>query len=305
MHDVSTRASQTRRQRQKAHIPALAAVLLAASTPSVVAAARIESGETTGTIERRAAHEVRISFTGKGREGIELAARLAEGGGLIQRPILWLVRNAAGERVFEGEVPQADFLAAPGDYDITARYGTVTVRRALTLLPEQRVGVTFTLDVGGIRVLPRVGGIGLPALEAQTAIYAASGPEAGRRVAVSLVPGEVIRVGAGTYRVETLFRPGNTVMSARVTVRPGIMSAIEVDHIAGIARLSAGQTVTGDPSWLITNEHGEALPPIKGAVAEVVLKPGDYVAEMTNNGTVKRVKFTMVAGEQRTITPAP
>jgi hypothetical protein len=216
-----------------------------------------------------------------------------------------MVRNAAGEKVFEGEVAQADFLAAPGDYEITVRYGAVTVERELTLLPAQRMGIIFTLDVGGIRVLPRVEGIGLPAIATQTAVYATSGPEAGRQIALSKVPGEIIRVGAGAYRVETQFTPGNTVMSAKVTVKPGIMSAIEVDHVAGIARLIAGGEKTGDTLWLITDAEGASLPPISGTVAEVVLKPGNYVAEFMRGGTTKRVSFTMSAGEQRNVTLAP
>jgi hypothetical protein len=299
VHDLSTRASRHRRRRH-AHIPALAAVLLAAFSLPALAASRTES-DSTGTIARQAAHEVRIGFAKRGREGIELAARLAEDGGLIQRPIFWSVRNAQGEKVFEGEVPVADFPAPPGDYEVTLRYGTVLVRRELTLLPEQRIGVIFTLDVGGIRVLPRVAGIGLPGIETQTSVYAVSGPEAGREIAMSSVPGEIIRVGAGAYRIETRFTPGNTVMSAEVTVKPGIMSAVEIDHVAGIARLSAA----GDASWVITDAKGEALPPIAGPAAEVVLKPGDYVAEVTSGGSVKRVTFTMNAGERRDVTPEP
>jgi hypothetical protein len=305
VHDRSTRASYDRRRRPRNRIPALAALLLSALTLPALPASQADANDTTSTIARQAAHEVRIGFTKAGREGIELAARLVEDGGLIQRPISWTVTNAAGERVFDGETPEADFLAPPGDYEIAARYGTVTIRRALTLLPEQRIGVIFTLDIGGIRVLPRVEGIGLPAIAARSAIFAASGPEAGRQIALSTVPGEVVRVAAGTYRIETRFMPGNTIVSAKVTVKPGIMSAVEVDHKAGIARLSIGAAARGDTLWIITDAQGDALPPIAGTSAEVVLKPGDYVAEVTSGGETARAKFTLAAGETRTVTLAP
>jgi hypothetical protein len=300
MHDDSTRAGHHRRQRQHTKsISALAAVLLAAFASPALTASPSEQTDTTATIARQAAHEVRIGFTKPGREGIELAARLEENGGLIQRPIFWTVRKDDGEKVFEGEVPTADFLTPPGDYDITVRYGTVTVKRALTLLPAQRIGVTFTLDVGGIRVLPRIEGLGLPQIGARMTVYAESGPEAGRQIALSTVPGEIIRVGAGKYRVETRFMPGNATNSAKVTVKPGIMSAVEIDHVAGIARLSANET-----SWVIKDNVGETLPPIAGP-AEVALKPGTYVAEVTRGGATSFVSFSIEAGKTETVTLAP
>jgi hypothetical protein len=305
VHDDSTRALQNRRRRRQQYITALAALLLAVPALPTLGASQTDTTATIGATAREAAHEVRIGFTKAGREGIELAARLVENGGLIQLPISWTVTDAAGGRVYDGKTPTADFLAPPGDYEITVRYGTVTVKRALTLLPEQRIGVVFTLDIGGIRVLPRVEGIGLPAIKARSAIFATSGPDAGRQIALSTVPGEVIRVSAGTYHIETRFTPGNTVVSDKVTVKPGIMSAVELDHKAGIARLSFGAAKTGETLWIVTDAQGEALPPIPGNSAEVVLEPGDYTAEVTSGGATARAKFTVAAGETSSVTPAP
>ena len=49
----------------------------------------------------------------------------------------------------------------PGDYSVEARYGSASFSQSLTLLEANRLIVSFVLDVGGIRVLPRVQGLGL------------------------------------------------------------------------------------------------------------------------------------------------
>lgn len=302
-HDCQTRAVH-RRQCCVNPVSALAAVLLAASAWPALAAPRSDEPAATGTIARQVAHEVRIGFAKPGREGIELSARLKDKGDLIRRPISWSVRNAQGEIVYRGDVASADFLTPPGDYAITARYGAVTVERELTVLAGQRLGVVFTLEVGGIRVLPRVTGLGLPAIGTRTTIYAASGPETGQQVAISTLPGEIFRLGAGVYRVETRFMPGNTIMAAQVTIKPGLMSAVEVDHVAGVARLSASHA-DSETSWTISDAKGEALPPIAGPFVEVVLKPGDYVAQVSRDGATSWLSFSVSAGMRHDVTLAP
>ena len=125
----------------------------------------------------------------------------------------------------------------PGEYEVEATYGAVSLKRKVSLPPGQKLGVVFTLNVGGIRVLPRLAGIGLPATPSFTTIYAVSGSAAGQLVGVSEMPGEIIRVGSGAYRVESRFSPGNVLAVAEVVVKPGRMSAVEIDHPAGLAHL--------------------------------------------------------------------
>ena len=144
----------------------------------------------------------------------------------------------------------------------------------LTLLEANRLIVSFVLDVGGIRVLPRVKGLGLAPAQAQSLVYALSGPNKGKLITISKMPGEILRVKAGDYRIESRFAAGNAVAVADVHVKPGIMSAVEIDHAAGLARLSYVGAPDANVSWLVTNEEGEALPAIDGLSASIVLKPG-------------------------------
>ena len=42
------------------------------------------------------------------------------------------------------------------------------------------------------------------------------------------------------------------------SVNSGMMSAVEIDHAAGLARLSYVGAPDAHVSWLVTNDHGEA-----------------------------------------------
>jgi hypothetical protein len=108
-------------------------------------------------------------------------------------------------------------------------------------------------------------------------------------------------VKAGDYRIESRFSSGNAVAVADVHVRPGILSAVEIDHAAGLARLSYVGAPGADVSWLVTNEKGEALPAIAGLSASVVLKPGAYVAKAQIGDEFLTASFDITAGQERDI----
>ena len=134
------------------------------------------------------------------------------------------------------------------------------------------------LDAGGIRVLPRLQDLGLPATPSKSLIFALTGLRKGQLVASSTTPGEVLRVPSGDYRIESRFEPGNAMAVTDVTVRAGLMSAVEIDHKAGLARLSFVGAPDAQVSWRVADDDGSSLPAIEGLSADVVLKPGSYTA---------------------------
>jgi hypothetical protein len=303
MHVCSTRASQCRRQ-SSANL--LAAVLAAAffwgvapvqAAPKTGAADEIDA---TASIDNKAAHEIRLEYVEEGREGLELSARLTETGGLIQKPVFWTVVSLNGETIYKGDAPIANLSAEIGDYEVTARYGTVTVAQTISLIERQRVGLTFVLNVGGLRVLPRIENAGPAQIQAETAIYATSGRLKGRLVAKSTIPGEIVRVGAGSYRVESRFAPGNATASVDVSVEAGMMSAIDLTMAAGIARLSA-ITSQEQVTWSIADIEGNVLPSIQGTSVEVALTPGRYTALVLIGAKEHRIHFSISSGEIRDV----
>ena len=306
MHDDSTRALQIRRQKSATSAALLTAVLfLTLATPFAHGASKaIEESALAiepPNFKNKTAHDLAIEIVKPGNEGLELTARLSESGGLIERDIAWTLRDAQGTVVYNDTASLARIAVPPGDYTVETLYGTASFSQTLTLLEANRLIVSFVLDVGGLRVLPRVKGLGLAPTQAQSLVYALSGTNKGKLITTSRMPGEILRVKAGDYRIESRFATGNAVAVADVHVKPGVMSAVEIDHAAGLARLSYVGAPDTKVSWLVTNEEGEALPAIDGLSASIVLKPGSYVAKARIGNELLTASFDITAGQQRDI----
>ncbi len=309
----STRAMLDRRRSSFKSAAAVAAVLFLVAIVTMVASRAVHSAA-SGQLEISsapanpprlaalgAAHDIAIETVPPGREGLELSARLTEDGGLIELPLDWTVVSSTGEEIYSASVPVADAAIGPGDYLIDVRYGAIHVTQSVTLVQGTRLIVSFVLDAGGIRILPKLRGLGLPAIASQSRIFALTGPNMGTLVATTSQPGEVLRVSAGDYRIESSFTRGNASAVTDVTVRAGIMSAVEIDHSAGLARLSFVGDPAADVLWRLVDDNGNTLPAIGGLSTEVVLTPGTYTAIAEIGGETLSANFAIGAGESRDI----
>ncbi len=302
MSDFSTRSWKIRRQGRASIAAALAAVLFLGSSLSYSATRNTETPAASNNSQSKTtAHEIAIEFVKSGSEGLELSARLSERDNAIVRDIGWVIRAANNEVVFDGATAIADAPLPPGDYAIEISYGSSQLTQSLTLLPGNRLSVSFILDVGGIRILPRVKGIGLFGTPTQSWVYAVSGDQKGQLITISERPGEILRVSAGAYRIESRFAAGNAFATADVKVKAGVMSAVEIDHLAGLARLSYIGAPDKNISWNVKSASGEILPAIAGLTANYVLKPGKYIAEANAAGELLSAKFDIAAGQERDI----
>jgi hypothetical protein len=274
----------------------LAALLFAAPNALASSTAAIDRTPSITRSGTDVGAEVRIELTQPGTEGLSFNARLSEDGGFITRPISWEVKDLNGETLLTRDADVAELTAEPGDYLVVASYGAVKVERKVTLLAGERLAVTFVLNVGGLRILPKLEQLGSPAARPFTSIYKASGTGGGTLVAITEEPGEILRLGAGSYRVESRFRPGNAEATAEVTVKPGLLSAVEIGMNAGIARLDASGSGEHEIYWIITDAKGEELPSIPGPSADVVLKPGRYTLRTRIDNAEKSSAFTIEPG---------
>jgi hypothetical protein len=183
---------------------------------------------------------------------------------------------------------------APGNYVVEATYGTARVQQAVAITPGQRLGITFILNVGGIRPLSRIDGVGYPSnLPAVHAIYALTGPDAGKRIAAGLEQGEIIRVAAGSYRVESRFGEGNTVAETKVTVKPGVLSSIEISHLAAYALVAIPAPAGSVADWRINKLDGDWSRSGKGDAFALVLAPGSYEITAEVAGSVRKAQFSV------------
>jgi hypothetical protein len=311
VYDFSTRAPQKRRQSNAKSASVLAAVFLFVTlvtiiTPNLAHSASASLDETALAVsqpdfQNKAAHDIAIEIVKPGQEALELFARLSESSALIERDISWKLRDAQGVVVYEHNASTAAITVPPGDYTVEAIYGSVGFSQNLTLLKANRLTVSFVLDVGGIRVLPRVKGLGLPPTKTKSLVYSLSGQNKGKLVSISELPGEVLRVEAGDYRIESRFAAGNAVAVTDVHVKAGIMSAVEIDHAAGLAKLAYVGAPDAVVSWQVFDSKGEALSEIDGLSANVVLKPGSYIAKAQIGGELLTANFNIYAGQERDI----
>jgi hypothetical protein len=275
----------------------LAALLLATPASATSPTAAIDRTPEIEASGPDVASEIRIELTAPGKEALSFNARLSENGGLINRPVSWRVKAFGGETLLTQDTDFAEMPAEPGDYVVEASYGSVRVERKLTLLEGQRLGVTLVFNVGGLRILPKLKQIGLPDAHPFTSVYKTSGVDGGELVAITEQPGEILRLGAGAYRIESRFNPGNASAVTEVTVKPGRMSAVELDMSAGIARLNISGAEDRDVIWFITDAKGNTLPGIPGPAADVVLTPGPYTLRTQIDGVDKTSSFTIVPGQ--------
>ncbi len=230
----------------------------------MAAAKEIASAEITGSIQpAEPAYEERQFIARPGLEAIEAAARLREHGGLITLPISWrlyrLIGTATGgQEVFRAAAAQAEAQVPPGDYRIDIEYGLARFSRLITLDPERRLSLVFNLNTGAIRVLSRLAVQPAAAFRFTTAhrLFALSGQNRARLVAANASPGQLLRLPAGTYRVESQLNPGNAVAQTEVQVKPGVLSAVEIDHRAGLVRLGLPGDHRDSFAWQVLDAKG-------------------------------------------------
>jgi hypothetical protein len=310
LHDFSTRA-QPHRHHWRGIAAAVVAVFFSAAFPTSVFTAQpatIEDMELSSApdlaplgAEASPSHDLAILVVQPGREGLELSARLTDDGGLIELPITWTIRNAEGGTVFSDTSAGADVSVPPGDYAVDIAYGAVRLSSTVTLLEANRLMISYVLNAGGLRVLPRVQDMGLPASKAKSRIFALGGKQRGKLVAKSDIPGEIVRLPEGEYRVESRFEAGNAAAVIDVHVKAGRMSAIDIDHKAGIARLAFVGSPQADVRWNVADNQGMPIAAVAGLSADVVLLPGTYTASARVGSETLSATFEIAMGEARDI----
>ena len=278
-----------------------ATLLLGLALPAAHAAQRIDADALiTGSLPAKTANipmELRIEITRPGLEGIELAGRLSEYGGRITKPITWkLMRtlgegNRGGEVVYNNAQPVANISLEPGNYRLEAQYGSVSIIKPVVLVEGQHLGLTFVFNVGGLRTLSTLGNEPLPPkLRAVHKAYAINGISAGQLIATSDLQGGLMRLGAGTYRLESEIEPGNTVTHTEVTIKPGVLTSLNLDHEAGIAVVDAPDNV----QWSVSSQEKTWKTTGSGA-GILTLAPGHYVY---NSG--EKTRTVVIAAGKRT-----
>jgi hypothetical protein len=301
--DASIRPPQYRRQAAGKILSRLAAVLVFAGGGAFAAPSRMDetSAISTAPAPFSSEDQTAISSVAPGQEGLDLSARFSGDGTSLAKDVSWTVHDSAGSVVFNDVAATASVKLQPGTYVINATYGTAHIEEAVNLPEGINLGVNLVLNAGGLRLLPRIEG-SLPVEVGTIAkIFALNGPAAGKLVATSRLPGEVLKLGAGDYRIESRFERGNAVAVTEVRVKPGIMSAVNIDHHAALVHFTYAHESAATVSWQISRDTGEILPEFSGLDADLVLKPGHYLAQARSGASLDKVEFTIEQGQNREV----
>lgn len=291
----STRPTHKRHQAKTAFAVSLVAFLFASaahatqpknpSAPEAPAATLSEPPETTS-----------IAAVGPGDEGIELSGRFTQSSMNYAKGIDWEVKNSLGEVLYRGADEVAAVKLAPGAYELLATYGNVHIDEALTLPPQAHINVNFVLNAGALRVLPRLKGLEQPVPPSYTRVFAVNGRDNGKLVASSRQPGEILKLAAGTYRVETEFEGGNVASSTTIEVKAGIIRSIDIDHHAGLLHLTWPGTAPAE-SWTVNDTETGGTTTLPATVSDLALKPGHYVLQADVGGKRLRKELNISEGE--------
>jgi len=195
-----------------------------------------------------------------GVEGVELAARLVRNGGLVLRPVRWELRRLdEGKVVRRMEAPQAELAMAPGRYEVRVEYGLRRIRHEFEVRPEERLRLVFVLNVGGLRALARLEGVQAPLLGVQVEHRLLQRSADGRRklLAHSRRQGEILRLPAGRYELESRFRPGNARVITPVRIKPGRLHGYEIAARAALGemKIEGPWTVRAGGGWHMVGQR--------------------------------------------------
>ena len=298
MDDFSTRPPHIRHQRLERLAPALvAALFLNLSAAHAATEKPINSTTAPREITLPASGEMAITTVASGHEGLELSARYSQDGSTFVDNIEWKITDQDQALIYDKTASLVTVPVPPGEYHVEAIFGSAHLEEVINVQPGTKIGMSFVMNAGTLRILPRVQGFDQLELTSTSKVFALTGIEKGKLVATSNQPGEVLNVAAGKYRIESQFASGNAVAVTDVNVKAGYVSAVNIDHVAGLAKLNVSGNELGDVQWLIIDDQGAPLPAFNAINAELVLKPGHYIAEAKIGDQNLKADFQIAAGQ--------
>ena len=263
--------------------------------------------------------EFDIKDTGQtDKQGVRLRARLTSEMRVISRPVEWAVYKVedTDETLWTqvGAVRSANptIELDPGEYLVRARYGYVTASKMITVNAGKLADTVFVLNAGGLRILSHLVFVDTPVGTTATHfVYTGDTDENGMRqlIAKSQLQGEIIRLNAGRYRVISRLGEANSVVSTDVEVNPGVLTAVEVNHKAGVLNLRVDEVTSADAgenaNLVVFDAEGKLVLRSRGTAAVAILAPGTYTVSAEHNGRKITRDLSIRIGENKAMSLTP
>jgi hypothetical protein len=295
-----TRPLQKSRRARVLQRLSLAAFVFCLAPASTWSAQNTKNQVSQELLQGNVAHDRVEQDVAAGDEGLILSARLTA---TMTDPVTdmhWTIRTTAGDIIQDATATEARLKLAPGTYVVEAMNGETKLSDTISLPSGKLLEIGFVLNAGALRILPRISRGPLD-LQSKSSVYALSGIEKGKLIAASRIAGRVFNLPAGQYRIKTEFENSNVMAVTDVRVKAGIMSAVDIDHRAGLANLSFVGARGEDVVWTLSSEDGDVLPAISGTEARILLRPGSYSAEATAGSATRLARFEIRHGEVRDV----
>lgn len=286
----------------------------ATSAPAKSAA---RAGDPDEKVEPRPDHKPEFRIEDKPAaklQGIKLRAKLTAEMRPISRPVEWSVYKvengdqALWKQVGAIRAAEPTMKLDPGQYLVRARYGHVTASKMVEVKPRKQSDITFVLNAGGLRILSHLIFVDAPrGKQATHFIYTGDADENGMRqlIAKSQIQGDVIALNAGRYRVISRLGEANSVVSTDVTVSPGVLTAVEVNHKAGVLSLKidddADAPSSAKTNLVVFDDDGNLVARARGDNVETILAPGRYSITVERAGKKITEDFDIRIGESKAI----
>ncbi|MBC8130166.1 MAG: hypothetical protein H7Y08_07565 [Rhizobiaceae bacterium] len=241
------------------------------------------------------------------RKTLLFEARLAQDGDAVPSGLVWrLFSPIAGP---EGKLPlvasarggSAAFEVPRGTYLLHVGFGRAGVTKRVEFSGEQTREIVV-LDAGGLTLNALAAGdVPIPQDTLTFDIFSDAPEERDRQlIADDVAPKTVVELNAGTYHVVSNFGSVNAVVRADVTVEPGKLTDVTLQHRAAqltmkLVREKGGEAIA-DTAWTISSASGDLVRESVGAFPSMVLAEGDYLIVAKNKDRVYQRDFEVVAG---------
>ncbi|WP_404403382.1 hypothetical protein [Pelagibacterium halotolerans] len=241
---------------------------------------------------------------------VTLSARISDDGPLIPDGLVWRVFDsrvdASGElaMVAKSEEATASFTLPPGEYVLHLAYGRAQASDTLFVEPGPN-NHTMTFEVGGLQLDAMISGdVDIPDALLRFDIYS-TGPNGRVEVAQNVAPGELVRLNAGIYTIESHFGGVNAVIRTEIRVEPGQITEATLYHHAAQVSLKLvseeGGEAIADVEWTIKSQDGDTIFTDIGAFPATVLAEGDYLAFAKLGDNVYNREFEVTPGGPREV----
>jgi hypothetical protein len=294
--DVCIRPSQIGRLGKTAYLSCMAAILCVGLLEPSFAARQAQEDSPPALADPFPSTDQLVSIVRApaGTESVTLTARLSQSSTRPVDGMIWQITSVAGETLIAARTGELNAQLPPGEYKVIASIGHKKIEEPLTLPQGSKLNISYVLNAGALRVLPRLAMPTAGNLDSNSRIYALSGALKGQLLANTRVPGEILVLAAGDYRIESSLAHGNVSAVADVHVKSGIMSAVEIDHVAGLVNF----VFDNGREWNISTADGQSVTTLNVGGDAIALQPGNYVA--ASNGALRNeaIAFEIIAGQQ-------